>query len=437
MLLGTQRINSRGELEVGGLSCVELARQFGTPLYVMDETHIRSACRQYRETFAAKYPHDVAVSYAGKAFLTLAMCRLVDQEGLHLDVCSGGELHTALKADFPMERAHLHGNNKSDAEIALAIDSKIGRIVVDSLQEIDQIERIAEGRRVPVMLRITPGIKAKTHEYMQTAQLDVKFGLGMVSGQAMAGTRRCLDSSCIELRGFHCHIGSQLFGLDCYRETTRVVFDFMAEVREATGFIAGELNLGGGLGIRYVSDDVGQAPTIGMLAAVIEEAVVAQCKRLAYPFPTLFVEPGRSIVGEGGLTLYTAGVVKEIPGIRTYVSVDGGMSDNPRPALYQAEYEIIVANRASEKRSETITIAGKHCETDVLIVDAPSQPVRPGDVIAVQSTGAYNYAMASNYNRLTRPAVVFVADGRADVVVERETYDDLVAKDRIPDRLSR
>jgi len=433
MLLGTQRVNERGELEVGGCSTVALAQRFGTPLYVMDEAHMRSVCRQYRETFGAKYPGDVDIVYAGKAFLTLAMCKLVQSEGLCLDVSTGGELHTGLVAGFPPERMYLHGNNKSDDEIRRALEVGVRRVVVDSLAEMDQIERLAEGRRVPVLLRVTPGIKAKTHEYIQTAQLDVKFGLGILSGQALAGARKALASPSIDLKGFHCHIGSQLFGLDSYRETIRVMFDFMSSVLEATGFAAGELNMGGGLGIRYVSDDV--APGVAALASVIEEAVVTQAKRAGFPIPKLMVEPGRSIVGEAGLTLYTAGVVKEIPSIRTYVSVDGGMSDNPRPALYQAEYEIIVANKASLPRTETVTIAGKHCETDVLISDTPSQPIRPGDLIAVQSTGAYNYAMASNYNRVPRPAVVFVLDGAADIVVERESLDDMVAHDRIPDRL--
>jgi diaminopimelate decarboxylase len=433
MLLGTQRVNQQGELEVGGVSTVELAERFGTPLYVMDENHIRSVCRLYQETFAAKYPADVEIIYAGKAFLTLAMCKLVEQEGLSLDVSTGGELHTALVAGFPPERIHLHGNNKSDDEITCAVEAGVTRIVVDSLQELDQIERLVPDARIPILIRATPGVKAKTHEYIQTAQLDVKFGLGIVSGQALEGARRALESSAVELKGFHCHIGSQLFGLDAYREAIRVMFEFMDHVRQDTGYVARELNMGGGLGIRYVQDD--QSPTVGSFAAVLEEAVVKQAKRTGYPIPKLMVEPGRSIAGESGLTLYTAGVVKEIPGVRTYVSVDGGMSDNPRPGLYQAEYEVIVANKASLPRTETVTLAGKHCETDVLIYDATAQPIEPGDIIAVQSTGAYNYSMASNYNRVPRPAVVLVGDGNADLIVERETLGDMVSHDLIPPRL--
>jgi len=433
MLLGTQRVNQRGELEVGGVSTVELAKRFGTPLYVMDENHIRSVCRLYQETFTAKYPADVEVIYAGKAFLTLAMCKLIEQEGLSLDVSTGGELHTALAAGFPPERIHLHGNNKSDDEITRAVEAGVQRIIVDSLQELDQIERLMPDARVPVLIRATPGVKAKTHEYIQTAQLDVKFGLGIVSGQALEGVRRALESPAVELKGLHCHIGSQLFGLDAYREAIRVMFEFMSHVRQDTGYVAGELNMGGGLGIRYVQDD--QSPTVGAFAAVLEEAVVKQAKRTGYPIPKLIIEPGRSIAGEAGLTLYTAGVVKEIPGVRTYVSVDGGMSDNPRPGLYQAEYEVIVANKASLPRTETVTVAGKHCETDVLIYDATAQPIEPGDVIAVQSTGAYNYSMASNYNRVPRPAVVLVGDGSADLIVERETLEDMVSHDLVPPRL--
>jgi len=435
MLLGTQKVNAHGELEIGGVSCVELAKEFGTPLYVMDEEHIRSVCRQYKEAFRAKYPTDVDIIYAGKAFLTLAMCKLVEHEGLSLDVSTGGELHTAVAAGFPAERVYMHGNNKSDEEVCLALDTGVGRIVIDSLDEIGQISRLAQGRKVPALLRITPGIKAKTHEYIQTAQLDSKFGLGIVSGQAIQGMRMALGSRTVELKGVHCHIGSQLLGLDCYRETVRVMFELLADVRRETGFEARELNVGGGLGIRYVSDHVDQTPTIGALAATIEEAVITHSKRLSYPIPKLMVEPGRSIVGEAGTTLYTVGVVKEIPGVRTYVAVDGGLSDNPRPAMYQAEYEIIVANKAAEPRTETVTIAGKHCETDVLIYDASSQPISSGDIIAVQSTGAYNYSMASNYNRLPRPAVVFVTGGRADIAVERETWADMVSHDRIPERI--
>ncbi len=435
MLLGTQMVNKQGHLEIGGVDTVELAREFGTPLYVMDETHIRRMCREYVSCLKRYHRGPIEVVFAGKAFLCLAMCKIVEQEGLSLDVSSAGELYTALKADFPPERIHLHGNNKSDEELTMALDAGVGRIIIDSLQEIEQIERLANGRAVDVLLRLTPGIKAKTHSYIQTAQLDVKFGLGIGSSQAREGVARILQSDILRLRGFHCHIGSQLFGLDCYRETVRVMFDFMAEMHERTGYVAEQLNLGGGLGVRYVVDD--HPPTVDEFCAAVGQAVEENAARVGYELPQLLLEPGRSIVGEAGVTLYTAGVVKEIPGVRTYVSVDGGMSDNPRPALYQAEYEIIVANKASWEPSTIVTIAGKHCETDVLITDVMAPPIEPGDIIAVQTTGAYTYSMASNYNRLPRPGVVLVGDGRAELIVRRETLDDVIAHDVIPERLAR
>jgi diaminopimelate decarboxylase len=436
MLLGTQTINEAGHLEVGGCDTVELARRFGTPLYVMDEACVRDVCRAYRGAFEKRFRESLIV-FAGKAFITLAMCRIADQEGLGLDVSSGGELHTGLQARFPPERIVLHGNNKSVAELEMALDTRVGRIVVDSAVEIDLLQRLAQARDVvaDVLLRVTPGIEAHTHHYIQTGQVDSKFGLSIGARQALPAVEHVLASPNLRLSGLHCHIGSQLLDLKPFAICTGMMVDFMREVREATGHVVAELDLGGGLGTRYRETD--HPPSVDDYAETISAALREQCERHGLPEPKIMAEPGRSIVGEAGLTLYTVGVVKDIPGVRTYVSVDGGMSDNPRPALYQAEYEAIVANKAASPPNCTVTISGKHCETDTLITDVEAPELAVGDIVAVQTTGAYNYSMASNYNRLPRPAVVLVHDGAAEVVVERETLDDLVSHDRIPPHLER
>jgi diaminopimelate decarboxylase len=433
-LLGTQRVNEEGHLEIGGCDCVDLARAHGTPLYVVDEAELRKRCRDYRSSFEQRYP-EVHVAFAGKALLTTALCRLVEQEGLGLDVASGGELHTALQAGFPPERVHLHGNFKSDDEIRLALDSGVSRIIVDSDPELDQVNRLAaeKGKVADIAIRVSPGIKPKTHTYIQTGQIDSKFGLGIETGQAMPAIKRTSALANLNLVGVHCHIGSQLFGLESYARAVEMMVGFMKCVREEAGVDLAELNMGGGLGIKYVDDD--QPPSVAEFAQVLTEALKDECAKVGLALPRLVLEPGRSIVGEAGTTLYTAGVIKEVPQVRTYVSVDGGLSDNPRPALYEAEYEVLCANRAGEPATEVVTVAGKHCETDTLFRNVRVPPLQPGDLLAVQSTGAYNYAMASNYNRFPRPAMVLVNEGRADLIVRRETYDDLLRCDLIPDRL--
>jgi len=436
MLLGTQKINGRGHLEVGGCDAVELAQRFGTPLYVMDEACLRAMCRAYRGAFAQRF-RDSLVIFAGKAFLTLAMCRIADEEGLGLDVSSAGELHTGLHAEFPPERIVMHGNNKSVAEVEMALDAGVGRIVVDSEVEIGLLQRVAaaRGRTAQVLLRVTPGIEAHTHDYIQTGKIDTKFGISIGTHQALPAVERILASPNLGLRGLHCHIGSQLFHLEPFDIAVRMMADFMREVRDATGYVAAELDLGGGLGVRYRSTD--HPPSVEDYAETVAAALREQCERHGLPEPKIMAEPGRSIVGEAGLTLYTVGVIKDIPGVRTYVSVDGGMSDNPRPALYQAEYELIVANKAAAAVNGRVTISGKHCETDTLIADIEVPELAVGDILAVQTTGAYNYTMSSNYNRLPRPAVVLVHDGEAEVIVERETLDDLLRQERLPPRLER
>lgn len=424
-----------GRLFIGGCDAVELARRFGTPLYVIDEAFLRAQARAYREGFASSYP-EFKVVYAGKALLTAAICRIVEQEGLYLDVVSGGELYTALHAGFPADRIVFHGNNKSVEELEMALASGVHRIVVDNLYELELLGELTRrtGAKAPILIRVTPGVEAHTHSYIKTGQIDSKFGLGIQSGQALQAAERALTMERVELFGFHCHIGSQIFDLRSYDAAVEAMFDFFREVRARLGFVPREIDLGGGLGIRYVEGDVSMDPRA--YAAHLSEAVRRAASERGFPLPAILVEPGRSIVGEAGTTLYTVGSIKEIPGVRTYAAVDGGMADNPRVALYQARYEAIVANKASEPPSQIVSIAGKCCESgDMLIWDLEVPPLEPGDILAVFATGAYTYSMASNYNRLPRPAMVLVADGSADVIVQRESYADLVRLDRIPERL--
>lgn len=433
---GTMRINARGHLEIGGCDAVELAESFGTPLYVIDERQVREQCRRYRNAFRDHYP-DGEVIYAGKALLTTAICRIIDEEGLSLDVVSGGELYTALRAGFPPERIYFHGNNKSPAEVREGIEAGVGRFIVDNLFELHLIESTAAelGRIVDVYLRITPGVEAHTHTYIRTGQRDSKFGFDLTGGVALEAVREALRLSRVRLRGFHCHIGSQIFDVESFRAATEVMFAFMADVRQRTGYVAEELDMGGGMGIRYTAEDSPVAPEA--YVRLLAEAVRTESLRYDLPSPRILIEPGRSIVGEAGVTLYTIGSIKEVPGIRTYVAVDGGMADNPRVALYGAKYEAVVANKAQAPRTRTVSIAGKCCESgDMLIWDLPVPDVEPGDLLAVFATGAYNFSMASTYNRLPRPAMVLVRDGEADLIVRRETYADLVACDVIPARLA-
>ena len=435
MLLGTQRVDAQGHLEIGGCDAVELARRFGTPLYVMDEQWLRARCAEYRQAFQSRLPTCLP-TYAGKAFLCLAMARIVDEAGLGLDVASGGELLTALRARFPAERILLHGNNKSVAEMEMAMQAGVGRIVVDSEQEILALQEVAArlGVTQDIYLRLTPGVKPQTHTYIQTGQIDSKFGLAIATGQAMQGVHEALAQPNLRLVGVHCHIGSSIYTTKPFTMAVQVMMEFMGEVRKVTGHVLGELDLGGGLGVRYQPED--DPPSLEEYAQQLVEALTAEARRHDLPVPRLLLEPGRDICGEAGITLYTVGVIKEIPGVRTYVSVDGGMSDNPRPALYQARYEAIVANRAHLPRELTVTVAGKHCECDALIPDleVPAS-LAVGDILAVQTTGAYNFAMASNYNRFARPAVVLVAEGRAELIVERQSLDDVLCHDRLPERL--
>ncbi len=434
MLHGTQRINDLGHLEVGGCDCVDLAAQFGTPLWIVDEQLLRANCRQYKQSFAEHMP-PVEVCYAGKALLATAMCRIMEQEDMGLDVASAGELYTAMQAGFPMARVKMHGSFKSDLELQMAVDAGVGRIVVDSLSEIGRLSAVAEkaGRKADVLLRVTPGIKVKTHHFIATGNLDSKFGLGIDSGQAEEGVRQVMAAPGLNLLGIHCHIGSQIFGLESFTRATEMMVELMAAMRDRHGADLTELDMGGGLGIAYTKEDA--PPSIADLAAVQAAALKQAAEASGIPIPRLILEPGRSIIGPAGVTLYTVGPIKDIPGVRTYVAVDGGLSDNPRPALYDAEYEAVVANKADQATTMAVRISGKHCETDTLIPEIDLQPVSEGDLLAVFCTGAYNYAMASNYNRFPRPAMVLACDGAAEVIVERESLEDLVRQDRVPPRL--
>ncbi|HEY4002853.1 MAG TPA: diaminopimelate decarboxylase [Candidatus Xenobia bacterium] len=427
--------NSQGHLMVGGMDTMDLVRQYGTPLWVYDETMIRRRCREYMENFRQHWP-DFRIIFAGKAFLCKAMCRLIMQEGLCLDVVSGGELHTALQAGFPADRIWFHGNNKTAPEIEMALKAGVERIVVDSFNELALVERVAESLHevARVQLRITPGIKPSTHSYISTGQIDSKFGFSIAHDIARDAVLRAHTSNRIELKGLHCHIGSQIYELESFAVAARMMVEFMQGLARDHGVTFEELNMGGGLGIRYLAGD--QPPSVAAYVQRLTDAV-----RTAWgtetPLPRLMVEPGRSLVGETGITLYRVGTVKEIPTIRTYIAVDGGMNDNPRVALYQAKYQAVLANKYTAKADETVSISGRCCETgDMLVWDASLPAVDEGDVVALFSTGAYHHSMASNYNRLPRPPVVFVSDGHATIVVEGETYDDLVRHDRVPAHLA-
>lgn len=435
MLTGTMRINQKGHLEIGGCDVVDLAYRYGTPLNIMDESLVRTRCRYYLQSMEKHYPN-FEVIYAGKAFLTTAMCRLLEEEGMSLDVVSGGELYTALQADFPPDRIFFHGNNKTTGELEMALEAGIGRFIVDSFSELHLLESLAGkmGQQAEVLLRIKPGVVADTHKYIQTGQVDSKFGFGLTDGQALEAVDKCLGMKNIHLRGLHCHIGSQIFQTEPFVQTASIMMSFLREIALIKNVQLEELNLGGGLGIRYLKDD--QPPSIDSLIRPMVEAVKIKAAEYNFPLPKLMIEPGRSIVGEAGTSLYTIGTIKDLPGIRRYVSVDGGMSDNLRPALYNAKYEALVANKAEHSRGEVVSIAGKACESgDMLIWDVDLPPLERGDLLAILSTGAYTYSMANNYNRIPRPAVVFVRGGNSDLVVKRESYQDLVANDLIPRRM--
>jgi len=430
MVLHDFPVDAQGTLVIGGVRAPDLAAAHGTPLLVIDEARFRDNCRAYRDALSAAYPQSQPI-YASKALCVMATCQLAYAEGLHVDVASAGEIHTARSAGLPGEVLHFHGNNKTPEELRYALAQGVGRIIVDNFYELDLLDALTRGsaERVRVLLRVTPGIEPSTHQAIRTGGVDSKFGFGLADGDAMRAVQRALEIPGVELCGLHSHIGSQIFDLDPFRLAARAVVDVLAQVRRELGLILPELNLGGGLGIRYVAEDA--PPTIAAFVRGLTEALVAALDAHGLPHPRLFLEPGRSVVGDAGVTLYTVGAIKTIPGVRTYASVDGGMFENPRPALYGARYTAVAADRAQAPAAESVTIAGRCCESgDVLIWHADLPALHPGDLLAVFSTGAYTYSMASNYNRFPRPAVVLAGEGRARVVVARETYDDLIRQDR-------
>ena len=423
-------VNEQGHLTVGGMDTVELAKEYGTPLYIMDEGLIREHCRSFRESMDKYYGGQGLVCYASKAFCCKAMCRIMLEEGLGLDVVSEGELYTALSVGFPPEKLCFHGNNKTDHELSYALENGVGRIIVDNIYELERLDRLAEktGRTANIMYRIKPGIDAHTHNFIMTGQIDSKFGFALETGEAYEAVKKAIECSHINLVGLHCHIGSQIFDIDPFVKAAEVMLTFIAKIKDELGFEVKELNLGGGFGIRYTEED---APVgYDKYMEKVSEKVKEVCAEKNVKLPFILIEPGRSIAAPAGITLYTVGGRKEIPNIRTYVSVDGGLGDNPRYALYQSKYDVEVANKANLPKTETVTVAGKCCETGDLIGEGmPIQPVEPGDILAVLATGAYNYSMSSNYNRIPKPPVVMIRDGKSRVVVKRETFEDIVRND--------
>lgn len=423
-------VNEKGHLTIGGCDTLELAKEFGTPLYVMDEATIRNTCKSYVNSIKTHYDGKGLPMYASKALSCKALVQLADSENMGLDVVSGGEIYTAMKANFPPEKIQFHGNNKTEAELRMALDYNIGKIIVDNLYELELLNKIANEKNkvVKISMRIKPGIDAHTHNFIMTGQIDSKFGFALETGEAMAAVKESLKLGNVDLTELHCHIGSQIFDIDPFVKAAEVMMDFIGQIKRETGHLVTELNLGGGYGIKYTEND-NPVPYDNYMAAV-SKAVKAKAAENDIPVPFIYMEPGRSVVGEAGITLYTVGGRKEIPNVRTYVSVDGGMTDNIRYALYESEYTVVNAGKADQKPNEKVTVAGKCCESgDLIQKDTPVADVQVGDTLAVLSTGAYNYSMASNYNRNPRPAIVMVKDGKARLIVKRESYDDLVAND--------
>lgn len=423
-------INEQGHLTIGGIDTISLAKKYGTPLYVMDEDLIRENCRSFKMSIDKYYGGEGLVCYASKAFCCKAMCRIMMDEGIGLDVVSEGELFTAASVGFPMDKVCFHGNNKTDEELSLAIRYGVGRIIVDNIFELERLNRLAGelGKKVNIMYRIKPGIDAHTHDFIRTGQIDSKFGFALETGEAFEAAKKAARLENVNLSGLHCHIGSQIFDIDPFVLAAEVMINFIAKIKDELGFEVKELNLGGGFGIKYTDDDTPVPYDKYMENVSVKVKELCKEKNISLPF--ILIEPGRSIAAPAGITLYTVGGVKNIPNIRTYVSVDGGMCDNPRYALYKSKYDAVVANKASEPKSETVTIAGKCCESGDLIGEGmPIQKVKEGDIIAILATGAYNYSMSSNYNRIPKPAVVMVKDGESRIAVMRETLEDIVRND--------
>ncbi len=423
-------INSENHLTIGGIDCVSLAKEYGTPLYVFDENKIRSDMRTYTDAMKKYYGDGGMILYASKAFCCKAMCKIANEEGLGLDVVSGGELYTALASGFPAEKIYFHGNNKTKAELTDALSAGIGRIVVDNLHELNMINDLAGEMKktADILFRIKPGIDAHTHDFVKTGQIDSKFGVALETGEALDIIEKAAKLKNVNVIGIHCHIGSQIFDLTPFTEAADVMMSFIAEIKQKLGITISELNLGGGFGIRYIESD--DPISYDKYIEAVSMVVHRLAEKHSLPLPKILMEPGRSIAAPAGITLYTVGNVKDIPNVRKYVSVDGGMCDNPRYILYGADYDFVIADRAGDKKDDIVTVAGKCCESgDILGENVSLQQAKPDDTLAVLATGAYNYSMSSNYNRIPKPPVVFVKDGKSRVVIKRETYADVLRND--------
>ena len=423
----TAGINAAGHLTIGGCDALDLAREYGTPLYVFDEADLRARCRELQTEFSSRLP-DVLVLYASKAYIGKTLAGLIADEGMGLDVVAAGEIAIARAAEFPMERVYMHGNNKARSEIEEAINAGVGRIVVDNFLDIENIDAVARaaGRRQAVLLRITPDVDPHTHSHITTGVIDSKFGLPLIEGQAEQALVRAMAASNLDVIGIHCHIGSQLFETQPYEQAIDKTLAFAAEMTRKHGLHLREFSPGGGIGLQYVRDEA--PPPVSHFAETIANAIKAACQRHGLAIPRVVLEPGRSVVGRAGVALYSVGARKEIPGVRTYVAVDGGMADNIRPAIYDARYEAIAADRPLAPCEEKVTIAGKYCESgDILVRDVELPRLQPGEILAIPASGAYCLAMASNYNGALKPPIVFVRDGKSKLVRRRETYADLMA----------
>ena len=423
-------INEKGHLTIGGADAIELAEQFGTPAYIIDENAVRARCREYLGAAAKSFGADALPLYASKALCFTEMYRIAKEEGMGIDCVSSGELYTAKRAGFPAERIYFHGNNKTDFDISFAMDMGVGRIVVDNLDELAAVSAEASRRGISqgILLRITPGIDPHTHRAVVTGNVDSKFGSAIATGQALEIVEAAIGAKNVDLVGLHCHIGSQIFDIEPFSDAADIMVRFIAEIKEKLGFTVRELNLGGGLGVAYTEDDaqISYAESIEKIGAIVRTF----CAEHSIAMPRVILEPGRSLVAAAGATLYTVGSVKEITGFRNYISVDGGMPDNPRYALYQSQYTALIANRANAPRDYVATLAGRCCESgDLLGENMKIQKAQRGDILAVLVTGAYNYSMASNYNRIPRPPVILVRDGEARVAVKRESFEDIVRND--------
>jgi diaminopimelate decarboxylase len=422
-------VNKNGYLEIGGCNAVDLAKEFRTPLYVVDEDLVRNNCKTFKDNFSIK-GIDTEVIYASKAFINLAVCKLIAEEGLSLDVVSGGELYTALKANFPADKIYMHGNNKTKDELIMAIECGVGRIIVDNRQELELLECLCEtlDKDIEVLLRVNPGIEAHTHEYIQTSKNDSKFGESIFSDDINFIINRFQKSERVNLKGFHCHIGSQIFEEQSFYQGISAMLNFINKIKQECGFITEELNVGGGFGVYYSSEDnpVDLKVCLKNMLLTVKEEI----ERMNLKIPKVMIEPGRAIVANAGTTLYEIGGTKDTFGGKHYIFIDGGMSDNPRTALYDAKYEAAVANKMHSENKKVYTVAGKCCESgDMIIKNIELPQVERNDILAVFSTGAYNYSMSSNYNRIPRPAVVFVRDGQAKLAVKRESYADIIRND--------